>query len=307
MTQKINRSEIGIVTMITDCVLTSQDARLHLYGQKVKVTKYRNRENPCAVVHSHPYRELIIPLAGSRVRYSVGGEVYDLEVGQMIMIPENIYHSAQFNVIMDYSERLVLQVEQEIWEGASQLCHLDSAPWQTGILVLDESVVMKWKVKELFERMPLSEKIGGKAESIVLYCHLMELIVLIEQAVQARKVRSASESSQLVAQAARILQEEYTNPNFTVTKLATNCFTSREHLSRIFKSYTLRSIQEYLIELRMQHFRKMIAEGYSILEGCTASGFPDYSSFLKCFRNLYGITPSQYRKQVWNEESYPHL
>lgn len=293
-----NVSKTGTVPLITDSVLTLRDARLHLYDQKVKIAKYRNHENPCAVVHSHPYRELIIPLAGSRVRYSIGGEVFNLEVGQMIMIPENMYHSAQFNVIMDYSERLVLQVEKESWEVASKLCDLEEAKWQDDVLLLQESAVMEWKVKELFERMPLSEKIMNNDALVILYCHLMELVVLIDQAVQARKTRSASESSQLVAHATTLLHEQYTDPGLTISKIAQECFTSREHLSRVFKKYTLRSVQEYLIDLRMQHFRRMAAEGHAILESCTASGFPDYSSFVKCFRRLYGITPSQYQKKL---------
>ncbi len=41
----------------------------------------------------------------------------------------------------------------------------------------------------------------------------------------------------------------------------------------------------------MQHCRKALEEGVSVLNACTESGFPDYSSFLKTFRRLYDITP----------------
>ena len=47
----------------------------------------------------------------------------------------------------------------------------------------------------------------------------------------------------------------------------------------------------------MQHCRKALEEGVSVLNACTESGFPDYSSFLKTFRRLYGITPTEYRAQ----------
>lgn len=53
----------------------------------------------------------------------------------------------------------------------------------------------------------------------------------------------------------------------------------------------------YLTYLRMQHCRKALEEGVSVLNACTESGFPDYSSFLKTFRRLYGITPAEYRAQ----------
>ena len=36
----------------------------------------------------------------------------------------------------------------------------------------------------------------------------------------------------------------------------------------------------------------------SVLDACNASGFTNYTSFLKTFRSLYGITPSEYRSQL---------
>lgn len=40
---------------------------------QVVVGLYTNRENVQSVVHSHPYYEMILPVAGSSVRYSVDG------------------------------------------------------------------------------------------------------------------------------------------------------------------------------------------------------------------------------------------
>ena len=36
----------------------------------------------------------------------------------------------------------------------------------------------------------------------------------------------------------------------------------------------------------------------SVLDACNASGFTNYSSFLKSFRALYGVTPTEYRAQL---------
>lgn len=60
----------------------------------------------------------------------------------------------------------------------------------------------------------------------------------------------------------------------------------------------MESIHNYLIYLRMQHCRKALEEGVSVLNACTESGFPDYSSFLKTFRRLYGITPTDRTKKI---------
>ena len=51
------------------------------------------------------------------------------------------------------------------------------------------------------------------------------------------------------------------------------------------------------IAVLASNLSKALEEGVSVLNACTESGFPDYSSFLKTFRRLYGITPTEYRAQ----------
>ena len=97
----------------------------------------------------------------------------------------------------------------------------------------------------------------------------------------------------------------YTDPHLTVAQLAKYTYTSREHLSRVFKEYTLESIHGYLTNLRMQHCRNELADGTGVLDACTASGFANYSSFLKSFRALYGITPAEYRAQLRQSRRTP--
>ena len=61
-----------------DSILTQEVASSALQGGDVVVAWYTNQTNKQSVVHSHPYYELILPVSGSSVRYSVGGSVYDL-------------------------------------------------------------------------------------------------------------------------------------------------------------------------------------------------------------------------------------
>ena len=48
----------------------------------------------------------------------------------------------------------------------------------------------------------------------------------------------------------------------------------------------------------MQEFRYGLLKGKNVLSACLESGFSDYSSFVKSFRKLYGITPVEYREQL---------
>lgn len=128
---------------------------------------------------------------------------------------------------------------------------------------------------------------------MVQRCELVELLLLMDQIVAERRAAPPSATSALVAKAVAFLQANYTDPNLTVGSLAKYTYTSREHLSRAFKTYTMESVHGYLTNLRMQHCRRAIAAGASVLDACNASGFTNYTSFLKTFRSLYGITPSR--------------
>ena len=81
-----------------DSILTQEDASAALQDGQVVVGLYTNRENVQSVVHSHPYYEMILPVAGSSVRYSVDGSVYDLHLGELILFPGEMYHSGKFNI-----------------------------------------------------------------------------------------------------------------------------------------------------------------------------------------------------------------
>ena len=82
------------------------------------------------------------------------------------------------------------------------------------------------------------------------------------------------------------IQEHFTDPELTVYDIAEYTYSSREHISRLFKRYTMESIHSNITELRIQHFHQLILEGKSIMDSCTFSGFSDYSSFTRSFKKI---------------------
>lgn len=251
--------EIERVTHYVDNVLTQAEARMGLRNTRLLVAWYTNQKNDQSVVHSHPYHELVLPIGGSTVRYSIDGSVYLVHVGELIYFPAQIYHAGIFNIDNDHSDRLVIQIDDALWQACRRNANLKNAAWMHSITVLDPDVCSKWDFQSLFVRMAQSLELPAQMRDIVFEAQVSEMMLLIT--------------------------------------LAQELYASREHLSRAFKECTMESIHSYLTHLRMQHCRKALEDGVSVLNACTESGFPDYSSFLKTFRRLYGITPAEYRSQ----------
>lgn len=100
------------VTHYVDNLLTQAEARMGLRNTKLLVAWYTNQKNDQSVVHSHPYHELVLPIGGSTVRYSIDGSVYLVHVGELIYFPAQIYHAGIFNIDNDHSDRLVIQPDR---------------------------------------------------------------------------------------------------------------------------------------------------------------------------------------------------
>lgn len=282
-----------------DSLLTQEKASSALQGGDVLVAWYTNQLNSQSVVHSHPYYELFLPVSGSSVRYSIGGSVYDLHLGELILFPGEMFHSGKFNITADTSERLVVQIAPDIWDRAWVQSRLTDRLWQGEPVILDADSVIRWDFRGLLERMAQTVYLDEPIRSAVQCCEVTELILLFCHVIHGRRAAPPpSATSLLVAKAVAYLQANYTDPQLNVAQLARYTYTSREHLSRVFKEYTLESVHGYLTNLRMQHCRNALAAGMSVLDACSASGFTNYSSFVKSFRALYGITPTEYRAQL---------
>ena len=285
------------VTHYVDNLLTQAEARMGLRNTKLLVAWYTNQKNDQSVVHSHPYHELVLPIGGSTVRYSIDGSVYLVHVGELIYFPAQIYHSGIFNIDNDHSDRLVIQIDDALWQACRRNANLKNAAWMHSITVLDPDVCNKWDFQSLFVRMAQSQELPAQMRDIVFEAQVSEMMLLITLATGSGQTTAPSSTNVLVQRAVSYLQAHYQDPTLTTVKLAQELYASREHLSRAFKECTMESIHSYLTHLRMQHCRKALEDGVSVLNACTESGFPDYSSFLKTFRRLYGITPAEYRSQ----------
>ena len=270
---------------------------MELRDTRLLVTWYTNRENRQSVVHSHPYHELVLPIGGSTVRYSVDGSVYLVHVGELVYFPSQVYHSGSFSIDDAQSDRLVVQIDDALWQAARRHANLKNTGWLQQVTVLDGEACRKWDFEGLFIRMAQSLELPDSIRDIVFEAQTSEMMLLITQATGSGQTAAPSSTSVLVARAVAYLQAHYQDPSLTTAQLAQELYASREHLSRAFKECTMESIHNYLTYLRMQHCRKALEEGVSVLNACTESGFPDYSSFLKTFRRLYGITPAEYRSQ----------
>ncbi len=281
-----------------DSQLTKKIAQIGLSEAPVAIAYYQNQKNIQSVPHSHSYCEIILIVEGSDVQYFTDDAEYIVTKGDMIYLPAGHTHSAKFNLTDDNSIRIVIQIDSKMWNNVVERTGIK---WFDKTVVLRKGYVEEWDYNGLALRINQTLQAQKDIQKQLFEAQITEMQLLIDQAIGENKKRISGLKNDIVSRAIKYLEENYTNQSVSVESLTDHINISRAHLAKTFKTYTSESVHEYLTRLRMQHFKKLIAEGNSVLEASLDSGFSDYSSFVKAFKRLYGITPRQYRVQLRDE------
>lgn len=96
-----------------------------------------------------------------------------------------------------------------------------------------------------------------------------------------------------------IVSENLAEENLDISFLTQKMHMSTSTLYRKIKSLTGMSGNEFIRKFRLkQGLRLMLKEGYNISEAAYACGFNDSGYFRNCFKQTYGMTPSEYLKNI---------
>ena len=92
-----------------------------------------------------------------------------------------------------------------------------------------------------------------------------------------------------------VLANNYTNVELKKDLLLEQIMMSERQLLRKLKAITGMTINEYLRAYRLKKAAELLAEGKSVSNVAHDVGFTSHSYFSKCFKEIYGCSPSQYK------------
>lgn len=91
---------------------------------------------------------------------------------------------------------------------------------------------------------------------------------------------------------------ENISQKITVDELVALVPLSRRLLESRFKKSMGTSIYDYIIQVRIEKMTQLLGEGLSVSEAASELGFSDIKNVSRTFKQLKGMTPSEYRQQV---------
>lgn len=103
----------------------------------------------------------------------------------------------------------------------------------------------------------------------------------------------------LVDEVKEYIQKNYADINLTVTTIAEAFHLSSGHISKRFKKETNECLSTYINIVRIEKSKLLLAETEMFIEEiCMKVGFTNKVTFLRVFKKIEGITPSQYREYM---------
>ncbi|NMB97453.1 MAG: AraC family transcriptional regulator [Clostridiaceae bacterium] len=153
----------------------------------------------------------------------------------------------------------------------------------------------------LIERILKEKEKDEIGKDFLNYLMMLELFVLISRAMKMEwenSIKGKSSKLKEVIQAAI----NYININYerdiSLKDIAKYVFLSPSYFAKAFKDETGKSPISYLIQIRLDRAKELLAESeQKVYEIAVSVGFSNQQRFNEIFKKYTGMTPLQYRKQ----------
>ncbi len=86
--------------------------------------------------------------------------------------------------------------------------------------------------------------------------------------------------------------------HISVEEIAEHLSLDRRYLSRIFKKKTGKTIQEYIVSVRINKAKQLLEDGHNISEAAMLCGYEDACNFSKMFKKQTGISPGKWKERA---------
>ena len=128
----------------------------------------------------------------------------------------------------------------------------------------------------------------------IIYILLSKCLIKKEKQLNVKKIRDTTQAKEMI----RYIDQNY-KERITLEDAAKVVGFSAQYFSKYFHNLTETSFVHYLQQVRAEHALKdMLNEDLSVTDAAYENGFNNVKSFITTCKRLYGVTPTQYKKEV---------
>lgn len=257
-------------------------------------TAYDRRTFP-SNLHHHDYYELVVLEEGD-IQYICEGRVYQPKHGDIILIPPGKFHMSAINCDKTRYRRHVFYLYPSAFDGIGygELTSFLGDRTKDALLSV-HNLEAKQTLMDLLQNLgKVSNGTGSPIEGALKLSYILHIFYLLNQKDCQPKAETASLPENILA------LQHYIDENYhqieSVSQVAQHFYYSREHVSRLFRKYFDTTISDYIMKRRIAKSQSLILQGSSMIDVAYQVGFGSLSTFIRVFRSVTNMTPSEYRK-----------
>lgn len=288
-------------------VLDAADERQYMIGEDYEVYEKQGAPTGAMTFHYHNFYEIIYVLEGE---YSslLETQTYHMKKGDFLLIDQNVMHKYHYvENRHDSSRRIILWVTSKMLAELSggdmdlSACFRSDGPCAYHFPIYYEEMLQGYLLK-----LAMTELVETKLQGVkqVLDRGYLTLFFSYLNILCAGKEYLFAQEElveyPLVEQVSAYI-DGHLEDRISLDCLAEYVHMSKYHFLRKFKELTGMTVHTFVINKRLIRACEVLREGASVTESWQRTGFSDYTSYLRNFRENFGISPGKYR-ELYPEE-----
>ena len=272
-----------------------------------KIFHIRDKKDIKFEYHHHDFSKIVILIDGD-LTYYIEGKAYILKPWDILFVNKNEIHKPVVNPDK-YYERIVIWLNPDFMakyaQGNNDLLKCFEVAIKNNYNLLRLNMKSIEIIKNLIQDIQNCNNSNEFGSEILKESLFVQLMVLMNRLFLNSDKNRDIEDIQYDKTIEGVLN--YINSNLendlSIDTLASEFFISKYYLMRKFKNQIGSSIHNYVVQKRLILARSLISDGLSMSSVCSRCGFNDYSSFVRAFKKVYGVSPSNYNPTIHNFEN----
>lgn len=282
--------------------LDASDERQYMINEHYEVYEKHGAPTGAATFHYHNFYEIIYVLEGE---YSslLENQMYHLKKGDFLLIDCNIMHRYHPMAEKDASsKRIILWITKAMLEKLSDGTTDLSACFNGGeSCAYHFPVYYEEMLRGYLMKLAVSELVDGQqadSKEVMDRGHLTLFFAYLNLLCSRKEYwfKEEETTSHPLVEAISSYIEAHIQENITIDDLANHAHMSKYHFLRKFKELTGTTAHAFLVDKRLLHAVEGLRKNKPITQVWQDAGFADYSSFLRNFKNAFGVSPGKYKE-----------
>lgn len=240
--------------------------------------------------HYHDFHKIIVFISG-KVTYHIEGKAYHLKPRDILLVSQGAIHKPEIDPSVPY-ERYIFWIRDDLSCQELNTCFQKANDRSFNLVRADSALQERLKdllpeIEQTLQNKHFGDTVLRNALFTQFMIYINRIFLRTSSSPDKKTYSSDTQVEQLLKYINRNLSE-----NLSIDQLANRFFFTKYHMMRKFKNETGYTIHNYITSKRLLMARSLISQGMPVMKAAQASGFHDYTTFVRAYKKQFGKAPS---------------